>query len=312
MQVEYNQGIELAYRNLLTNDMKRIAVLLTTYNRKDKTINCLNSLSKAIIKSDFDIIFDIYLVDDNSSDGTTEAVNINFPQVTIVKGSGNLYWSRGMRLAWETAFASKIEYDSFLLLNDDVVLSENVIMQLMGTHYYSLKNNKQSGIYVCSTMDPVNSKISYGGLLIKSKGIRIKKIRISPINIPQSCSMANANILMVTKSVVNSIGIFDPRYIQRFADYDYTLSASEKGIPVLVCPGIGGYCTDDHGNGWLPNGSSLRERIKYLYSPKGLGYKENLYNLKKNFKYQFPYYFIMLWLKTLFPFFWDKFKKDPD
>ena len=216
--------------------MKRIAVLLTCYNRKEKTINCLTSLYKAIDLFNFGIKFDIYLVDDGSTDGTYEEVNKRFPEIIINKGTGNLFWARGMRLAWETASGANKDYDSFLLLNDDVVLSETFIEDIIQTHEFCLKNYNQSGIYVCSTTDPINLKISYGGVLIKNKGIKLKKIRINPSNVPVICSMANANILMVTKAVVNAIGIFDAKYIHQFADYDYTLTASEHGIPVLVCP----------------------------------------------------------------------------
>ena len=91
---------------------------------------------------------------------------------------------------------------------------------------------------------------------------------------PIECSIANANILMVTKEVVNKIGIFDSKYIHQFAYYDYTLAASERGIPVLLCPGIGGHCVDDHGI-WLSAGSP--ERLKYLYSPKGFWLTGNSY-----------------------------------
>lgn len=290
--------------------MKNIAVLLSSYNRKEKTTNCLKSFYNAIEKSDPGIKYDIYLVDDGSTDGTSLELKQHFPCVRVINGTGNLFWARGMRLAWETALTTNNEYDSFLLLNDDVVLSEHFINDIMYTHNFSLKNYHQPGIYVSSTQDPVNLKISYGGIIIKRKGIKVSKTIIKPSDIPIPCSMSNANILMVTKAVVKSIGIFDAKYIHQFADYDYTYTASEKGIPLLICPGIGGYCINDHGNNWLSANSSFKERIKYLYSPKGLGYKEQLYYLKKNFKYQLPYYFIMLWLKTLFPIIWDRFKKE--
>lgn len=292
--------------------MKKIAVLLTCYNRKEKTINCLKSLYKAIDLSNYEIKFDIYLVDDGSTDGTYEEINKHFPAVIIINGLGNLFWARGMGLAWETALSANSDYDSFLLLNDDVILTENFLIDLLSTHKYCLEHFNQTGIYVSSTKDLINSKISYGGKLIRKKGIKVKSITINPSDVPVPCSMANANILMVTMAVVKAIGILDPKYIHQYADYDYTLTASEQGIPVLLCPGLGGYCVNDHGNGWLSSDSSLKDRIKYLYSPKGLAYRERLYYLKKNFKYQFPYYFIMLWLKTIFPFFWDKFKKNPD
>ena len=289
--------------------IERIAILLTCHNRKNKTISCLKSLYKATNLSKHKIQFDIYLVDDGSTDGTSEEISKDFSEINITKGSGDLFWSGGMRLAWKTALMQNKDYDSFLLLNDDVILTDDFIASLFLTHEFCLKQYNQSGIYVCSTKDEINSEISYGGTLITHRGLKIKSNLVEPLDVPVPCTMANANILMVTDSVVRAIGILDNRYIHQFGDYDYTLMASEHRIPVLVCPGFGGICGDDHGNSWLSSNSSLKDRINYLFSPLGLGYNEQLYYLKKHFKYQFPYYFSLLWLKTLFPFVWDKFKK---
>jgi GT2 family glycosyltransferase len=289
--------------------MKKIAVLLTCYNRIEKTLNCLNSFYNSINKLALNITFDIYMVDDGSTDGTSKEISKEFPEIYLIKGSGDLYWAGGMRLAWETALKKEQGYDSFLLLNDDVILTESFFADILSTHEYCLDNFNQSGIYVSSTKDMVNSKVSYGGRLITHKGIKIRSKRIFPSEIPILCSMANANILMVTMTVVKAIGILDKKFIHRFADYDYTLNASKHGIPVLVCPGYGGLCDNDHSKTWLSSNSSLKERAEYLYSPLGLAYKEQLFYLRKNFKFQLPYYFLMLWLKTIFPFIWDKFKK---
>lgn len=289
--------------------MKKIAALLTCYNRKEKTINCLKSFYKSLEFLNFKAEFDVFLVDDGSTDGTSNAIKELFPSVNVISGSGDLFWSGGMRLAWKTALNQDEKYDAFLLLNDDVILNEDFFTGLFLSHEFCLKQYSQSGIYVSSTKDSVGSTISYGGTLITHRGIKIKSNLVEPSDTPIVCTMANANILMVTKSVVEKIGIIDDRYIHQFGDYDYTLVASKNRIPVLVCPGFGGYCHNDHGNTWLQPGSSLKKRINFLYSPLGLSYKEQVYYLKKNFKYQFPYYFTMLWLKTLFPFVWDRYKK---
>ncbi len=288
--------------------MKEIAVLLTCHNRKVKTINCLKSLHKAIDKFNSETKFDIYLVDDGSTDGTSEEVAKNYSKINIIRGSGNLYWAGGMRLAWETALVAHPNYDSFLLINDDVIFKEDFLFNLLKTHNYCLKNFNQQGVYVSSTRDLNNSKISYGGLIIKHKGLKVKSTIINPSDVPIPCSMANGNILMVTMEVVKKIGIINPIYIHRFADFDYSLAASRQGIPVLVCPEFGGICEKEYKKGWI-SGTSFKNRIKYLYSPLGLSYKEQFYYLKNNFRYQLPYYFIMLWLKTLFPFIWDKFNR---
>ena len=50
----------------------KIAVLLTCHNRKDKTLTCLESFHKA--KKPEGYTFDIFLVDDGSTDETSVVI----------------------------------------------------------------------------------------------------------------------------------------------------------------------------------------------------------------------------------------------
>ena len=90
--------------------MEEFAILLTCYNRKDQTLECLKSLKKNTL------FFKIFLVDDGSTDGTAKAVSACYPDVNIITGNGQLYWNRGMHLAWETA--SKNDFDFYIWIND--------------------------------------------------------------------------------------------------------------------------------------------------------------------------------------------------
>ena len=285
--------------------MKQIAILLTCHNRIMKTMACLESLFNCSVPENWSL--DIFLVDDGSTDGTGDMVREKFPNVHVIEGSGNLYWSGGMRVAWEHAKKAK-RFDGYLLLNDDVVLSKTVLNDLLETDSYAREKFNKQGIYVSSTAEAVSGKISYGGKLVVKKPFTYSIKLIEPGLFPKVCSIANANILLVMANVVEEIGIFDSRYIHGIADYDYSLVAVKHNFPLLISPNIGGYCENDHGNNWLSTNSSLKQRMLYLYSPTGLAYKENLYFLKKHFPRQLPYYFSMYWLKTFFPKLWDTFK----
>jgi GT2 family glycosyltransferase len=282
-----------------------IAVLLTTYNRKNYTLTCLRSLYHANLPQNW--IFDIFITDDNSSDGTVEEVLSFFPKINIEISYSNLYWARGMNNAWKRAINNK-NYDAFLLLNDDVVLFENFWFDFFNTHMFCINSNNSEGIYVSSTKDPISEVITYGGLKIKNFLFFIKYLRIIPENKPLSCHLTNANILFIPNSVVNSIGIFDDKFIHGIADYDYTLTANSHKIPIYITPNFGGFCVDDNGKNWLSGSNSLKERISYLKSPKGLAYSEYMYYLKKHFPLYAPIGFLLLWTKTFFPSFWSKLK----
>ncbi len=284
----------------------KIAVLLTCYNRKSKTISCLSSFYNCEYPIGYS--FDIYLVDDGSTDGTLKAVIEKFPNVKIIIGSGSLFWAGGMRLAWQDATTKC--YDAYLLLNDDVKLVENFFENIIYTHKYCLDNFNKGGIYVSSTVNENSGVITYGGSLIKNGIFRNTIQLITPADKPINCKVANANILFVCANVVNKIGIFDEKFIHGIADYDYTLTAYENDLPLLICPGIGGNCDNDHSSKyWLSTDSTIKERIDFLYNPKGLAYNEYMYYIRKHFPFSLPYVFLTLWSKTLFPIIWEKFKK---
>ncbi len=72
-----------------------------------------------------DFQFDVFLVDDGCTDGTGDRV-LELPlATTVIKGSGSLYWNRGMALAYDSARSSKKKFDAYMLYNDDVLLNES-------------------------------------------------------------------------------------------------------------------------------------------------------------------------------------------
>lgn len=286
--------------------MRNIAVLLTCHNRKTKTIACLTSLFQANLP--VDCKFDVFLTDDGSTDGTSEAVNELFPEIHVVKGDGGLFWAGGMRLAWETAMKKRL-YDAYLLINDDVKLYPDFIMNLLKAESYSLAQTGNEGIYSGATMGNISGKATYGGSIFIDNKILVNMQLLEPKNYPQECMVTNANILWISKIVVDRLGIFDDRFTHGIADYDYSLQAFRKNLPVFLAPEFCGSCVDDHGNNWRNKRYRLKERIAYLKSPKGLAYSEYMYFIGKHFPMYLPYTFFMLWMKTLFPSIWDRLKR---
>jgi GT2 family glycosyltransferase len=137
--------------------LKTIAVLIACHNRKDQTLNCLQALFNQI---GMGIAFklEVFLVDDGCTDGTAEAIRQQFPQVTIIKGTGNLYWNRGMHLAWKVATETNF-FDYYLWLNDDTFLFENAIKKKL-----EAAEETQNQAAICgSTFSLESKKISYGG-----------------------------------------------------------------------------------------------------------------------------------------------------
>jgi len=278
----------------------RIAVLLTCFNRKAKTLESLSSVHKALEETSETITLDIYLTDDGSTDGTSEAVKAAYPQVNILQGTGSLYWAGGMRNSWTEAL--KKEYDFYFLLNDDTNVYPNLFNEFINTEAYCLKNYQQQGIYIGSTLDQLSQKISYGGNVFINKFLGTAKKVMPNQESPQDCELGNANIMFVHSSVVDKIGILHESFLHGLADFDYTLMAIKKDIPVLIMPNYIGECTNDNKNPYDTfHTLSLKKRIEVLNSPIGLDFKSNLKYMQRNFPLRFPMVYFAGWFKVVFP-----------
>lgn len=277
--------------------MKRIAVILTCFNRKEKTLSCLSRFYNSGYSRFFSA--DVYLTDDNSSDGTAEEVLEKFPSVVISHGNGFLFWAGGMNLSWNRAIEQG-GYDGYLWLNDDTELLSVVWPELLAAEEYSKSTFGMSGIYVGTTRDRITKRLTYGGWRYSNKFLG-KIVLVPPNGSFQICEIGNGNITFVSADVASKLGCFYPGYVHG-ADFDYTYWAHTQGFPVLLLREVVGLCDDDHVShkeNLLKRG--LKDRIKYLYSPVGLQLKTAILFQKRFFPYRVPYVYLSYWFKAIFP-----------
>lgn len=241
----------------MINELKNIAVLITCHNRKDKTLQCLKSVYE---QKGLGIYFAmaVFMVDDGSTDGTSEAVKEQFPYVNIIQGNGKLYWNRGMRLAWQTAAASK-EFDYYLWLNDDTFLFEDTLINLID----SARSKCNQSAIIGNTISDQKKEISYGGNTSDGK-------RIIPNGQLQEAYSFNGNVVLIPKYVFQIVGLLDKRFPHAIGDFDYGLRIRGFNLKSYITKDFVGSC---EGNEKLPfwccNSVSLKNRIKNLYSPLG-------------------------------------------
>lgn len=230
-----------------------VAVLITCYNRVEKTINCLNRLfNQSGINNKF--YCNVFLVDDGSTDGTSLSVARFFPSVNIIKGNGNLYWNRGMRLAWERALSFENTFDFYLLLNDDTMLFENALEKGLEL---SVNNSIMVGS-TCSALPPYI--LTYGGF--------VNGVLKNPSNQLESIDVFCGNFVLVPNSVVSKIGILDFKFRHALGDIEYGLRAKKNNINLYLLPYFIGNCERNIEQPiWKNSNMSFKIRIKNLYSP---------------------------------------------
>jgi GT2 family glycosyltransferase len=215
----------------------------------------------------------VFLVDDASIDGTAEAVAMAYPHVELIRGSGDLFWGGGMRLAFDRAVPTGPDF--LLWLNDDVVLDLDAVVRLLAT-YASLCVERQTlSIVVGSTRDLQTGDRTYGGVQRLSRLRRMAFSPVAPTDAPQLCETMNGNIVLLPRSVYAIVGNVDKKFTHAMADFDYGLRARSLGCQVFVAPGYLGTCSLNlQGGTFRDTTLTRRERMRHMTSTKGLPPKE--------------------------------------
>jgi len=249
---------------------KSIAAIMTCHNRKLKTILCLQTLYENQLPGE--VALQVYLVDDGSTDGTSEAVQERFPDVNVIKADGSLFWNGGMRLAFETAF--KEDHDYYLWLNDDTEFYSDTLKKLLACLDDMRQRYDKDVVVVGSIQHVDHGGAIYGGLIRAAKWKTTHFRLVLPSEEPLECETMNGNCVLVPKGIASVVGNLDAGFVHGMGDIDYGLRVSKAGYSLWVMPGFGGTSSYHSIDGTYHDTKlSLHERFRQILSPKGLPLK---------------------------------------
>src|SRR5687767_7398286 len=112
----------------MSERLTKVALVIPVHNRRDTTLQALRSLER-IDRSGLDVR--IFVVDDGSTDGTSDSIRVLFPEVTLVEGDGSLHYAAGTNRGVEAALGWEPDY--IVTMNDDAVFHEQFLQRLILT-----------------------------------------------------------------------------------------------------------------------------------------------------------------------------------
>ena len=211
----------------------RLAILMTCHNRAATTLECLKRLMPQLGSAD-----KVFLVNDGSTDGTGAKVRASYPTVCVIDGDGALYWAKGMRVAWRAALKERSDWDAYLWLNDDTMLSSDAMEKMLA--------NDDGRSLVIGNLCDTTGRAVYG------------------LNVN---GWVNGNCVLVPRAIYESIGEICGEYSHAWADSDYACQVNHAGFAIVDAGVVG--ITEWHPLRSSLAGKSLAERWRLLFDPKG-------------------------------------------
>ncbi len=262
-----------------------VSIVIVNWNTRELLLSCLSSVWETIQG----LSFEVYLVDNASSDGSVETVRKRFPDVKIIENSQNL----GFAAANNRAFR-KMSGKYALLLNSDAELTENAVEKL----FEYMETNPDIGAACGQLLNPddtpQNSIASFPNLpllLTNETVLRIlfperypskRKKYVHPVPV-DSCIGA---CMIVRKKTMDAVGLLDERFFFFFEETDWALRMKRAGWRVCFVPDVYIYHEQGKTAGHSLASRKLYYRSRYRYFRK---WKNNLY----------PLYFAVIFCRLL-------------
>ncbi len=200
---------------------KRVSVIIPTYNSYKTLLGCISSLLSQSLKPS-----EIIVVDNNSSDKTSEIVKKEYPKIKLITLNKNMGVSGG-----RNAGIKKVSEKSDLILffDHDMVAEKKMIENLVEVissdlkigittpkiYYFSDKKN----IWSAGTgINLWTGQIIFRGGIDNGQYENVEEVQVAPAAI------------LIRKDVLTKIKGFDEIYFATYEDTDFCFRAKSKGF----------------------------------------------------------------------------------
>ena len=201
--VSYSSSRELGpdsptTRLALGHSLRGVA-LLTSHNRCEATIACLQSYYSQRLPPS--IVLEAVLVDDRSVDDTEQLVRRTFPAVSVISGTGALYWAGGMAHGRKHGYDFERGLSSLGGPEPRNSQSRCLLADLLSTE-------RQVGagrcIVVGAVRDPESGELTYSGLRRQGRGLHPLRVEmVHPTGGVEPVEMFHGNVVLVVDPCSN-------------------------------------------------------------------------------------------------------------
>jgi GT2 family glycosyltransferase len=178
----------------------------------------------------------VVCVDNGSSDRSPDEVAATFPDVQVLRLPGNLGFAGGMNVGLRAALEAGADYA--VTLNNDLIVEPGFAEPLV----VAAGDPKVAAVSSQILFADPPDRIWYAGARFRpgrghhGRNLHYGKPPLARETPPYATDRACGATMLVPRSALEGVGLFDESLFAYFEDVDWSLRARARGLSVLVVP----------------------------------------------------------------------------
>jgi GT2 family glycosyltransferase len=218
-------------------NLRKVEIVTPVYNRREETLQCLRSLAR-IDKTGVQV--HIIVVDDGSTDGTADAVRAAFPDVEIVRGDGNLWYTAGTNRGIKAALRHDPDY--ILAINNDSIFDEQCMLRMIESAEKYPRSVVGALLLDWSEPHRIFQVAPRWELLRGGYRHWFRQTVWTIPDRPFEVGLIVGNCVLYPVEAIREVGLMDERHLPQFGDAEYTPRMRRAGWRLIIEPRARTFC----------------------------------------------------------------------
>ena len=218
-----------------------VSVIIVSYNTADLTVAAIQSVFDATHR----VTFEVLVVDNDSSDGSADRIESQFPRVRLTRLEYNAGFAKANNLAAKDAVGRYI-----LLLNPDTVVLDAAIDTLVeyadghpeygisggSTFFANGSRNPTAGWNAPTAWSLFCTAVGLSSLFRGSRIFDSESLAWWDWSEPKEVDVVTGCLMMVERTFWKQLGGFDEQFHMYGEDADISFRAAAAGRPCILVP----------------------------------------------------------------------------
>ena len=207
-------------------DEPKVCIVTPIHNGVSRTLRFLESVKEMGYPN-----LETIIVDDGSTDGSSEAIRRDFPETILLAGDGNLWWTAATNLGVREALSRAADF--VFTVNNDVTMTNGAISSSVSCALRESPALIGSTVHVLEDPD----QIWFAGARFNRRTGDIEHEREPVVESGgvREAQMLTGMGMLIPSEAFEHVGFFDaatfPHYL---ADCDFSIRAAQRGYRLLV------------------------------------------------------------------------------